>query len=303
MYLNKRAISNVTAHSIPASFSTNASAVGRNLLQSALDYVLQYLQICFRWTARQSRQAIVALWQALRIADILHFILRVTFRILWWCAFVLATIISVTIIVNIGYWVLPKLWEIYNKSRKRRLRERRQIEEREQREAFLSELRAKQAADAAAKEEARLQQAREDEAIKNKLERDEEKRKSIAKAAYIRWETKCNQVFQDRASMTELPFPPLLRCTTLDCEAFLKSPVPACPHNVKQFLRESGFFSLELLKRQKHLWHPDRFRSCREELRPDFSLRANSLFVIMDPWYKELKENSSTVRYGGEVGE
>jgi hypothetical protein len=175
MYLIQRATSNISAHGMLASLSTNISYAGRNILQNAIDFVFRYLQICIRWTARQSHQAGAVLWRALRIADLLPFAQPITFRIIKWCGIALATIIGVKIIVNIGYWGFHKLLE----TRKRRL------EERKRRAAYLSELRTKLAAEAAAIEDARVRQAREDQAIKDKLKRDEEENLSQTKLERI----------------------------------------------------------------------------------------------------------------------
>jgi len=98
--------------------------------------------------------------------------------------------------------------------------------------------------------------------------------------------------------MTKFPFPPLPRCTHTDCPRFLKFPVAACEHNVKQFFIGSGNDSLKVVKRQRLLWHEDRFASCPVALRPEFRRLANSLFVVLDPWYEVLKReqaNSSSV--------
>ena len=122
-----------------------------------------------------------------------------------WCGIALATIISVKIIVNIGYWGFHKLLE----SRKRRLEERRRSEERKRRAAYLSELHTKLAAEAAAIEDARVRQAREDQAIKDKLKRDEEESQTKARADYVKWEKECDIVFRNKALMTKFPFPPV----------------------------------------------------------------------------------------------
>jgi hypothetical protein len=45
----------------------------------------------------------------LKIADPLNSLQLITLRILRWCGIALATTIRVTIIVNIGYWSLPRL--------------------------------------------------------------------------------------------------------------------------------------------------------------------------------------------------
>lgn len=160
--------------------------------------------------------------------------------------------------------------------------------------AYQNELRTRQAAEAAAMKEARLRQAREDQAIKDKLRRDEEEKEIKARADYMSWQKECDSVFRNKVSMTKFPFPPLPRCTNTDCPGFLENAVPACQHNVKQFFRGSGNFSLEFLKHQRNLWHEDRFASCREDLRPEFRRLANSLFVVLDPWYEELKGRQAT---------
>ena len=67
---------------------------------------------------------------------------------------------------------------------------------------------------------------------------------NIAKADYIRREKECNVAFQDKASMTKFPFPPLPRCTTNpSCIAYLKFSAPAYQDNVKHFLQRSALFS------------------------------------------------------------
>lgn len=96
-------------HGSLASVTTNLSYAGRNILQNATDFVFRYLQICLRWTARQIRQAIAALWRALRITDLLHSSYLILLRILTLCGIALAIAVGVTTTVHIGYWGLPKL--------------------------------------------------------------------------------------------------------------------------------------------------------------------------------------------------
>jgi len=280
----QRATSNVTAHGLLASLTTNISYTGRNILQKAVDLILRGLQTCLQWIAYWSCQAIATVWRALKSSHTLQAIFLILLRIFKWCSIALATAIGVTVIIHIGYWGLPKLLKIYNESRVRRLEDRRQNEERKRRAVYLSELRARQAAEATAMKEARLQRAREDQVIKDKLKRDEEQRRIKARAGYMNWEEECDRFFRDKASMAKLPFPPLSRCTHTDCPRFLKYPVAACEHNVKQFFIGSGNDLLKVVKRQRLLWHEDRFASCPEALRPEFRRLANSLFVVLDPW-------------------
>lgn len=289
MYLIERGASNTTAHGILASLTTNISCGARNLLKHATNFVSRYLQIYFRWTVRWGYQAIAALYRASRIPDLLYYIRLIFLRTLKWCGIALACIVGIQITVNLGYWGLPKLWQIYKQSRQRSLEERQENEQIKRRAAYLDELRAHQAAEAAAIKVARMRQVQEEQAIKDKLKKNEEQRHIKARADYKSWEEECDNLFQDKASMTQFPFPPLPRCTQVDCSGCLKTPVPACEHNVKQFFKGSGNFSLALLKRQRQLWHEDRFVSCPTELRPEFKRLANSLFVVLGPWYESLK--------------
>ncbi|KAL5322904.1 hypothetical protein ACEPPN_010883 [Leptodophora sp. 'Broadleaf-Isolate-01'] len=124
--------------------------------------------------------------------------------------------------------------------------------------------------------EARLRRAREDQAIKDKLRRDEEKRRIQARADYVNWEKEYDTVFRDKSSMTKFPFPPLPRYTDTDCPRFLKIPVAAYQHNVKQFFKGSGNDSLFSSV-------SDSFGTRTIALRPEFIRLANSLPVVLDP--------------------
>lgn len=293
MYLIQPAIPNMGVGGIAKSFTTKAAANVKNLLHNAIDSIAQNLQLCLRWTSSHVSSAIAALWRASRIEDLLHLIKLLVLRILKWCGIALVTVLGIMIIWRLGYWGLPKLWSICMESLERSMEERLRNNERRRLAAAEDELRLKQAAQAARLKEAKLRQIREEQAIKDRLRREEEDRQAKGKADYARWEKECDIVFRDKSTMTKFPFPPLSRCTNLHCWAFTKIPVPACKDNVKQFLRGSGRFSIDLLKHQKNLWHEDRFTSCREDLKPEFQRLANSLFVVLYPLYEELKETAA----------
>ncbi|QPH16141.1 hypothetical protein C2857_000705 [Epichloe festucae Fl1] len=268
-------------------------------IHQALAALLHFLQLI----ALRIHQALAALWHfilliALRIhqalAALWHFILLIALRILKWCSIAFAIFIGVQITVYVGYWGMRKLLQIYAEKRKRRLEEIRQAEEGERQAAMIREGHARRAAEA----DAKLRQARERQARENQQKRDEEQRQIEARERYTKWEQECDSAFYDKASMTQFPFPPLPRCTDPTCQEFDRTPASACQHNFKQFLVGSGKFSLQLLKSQRRLWHEDRFMSCRADLQPEFRRLANSLFVVLDPMYKELnakQANSSGV--------
>lgn len=287
MYLIQRAISNTFARGIAPLVPTTISESTKNLLQAAINFVLRYLRICLRWTTSQIHRAITALWVALRVEDVLHFIQVICIYILKWCGIALATVAGVIIVGRVGYWGLPKLWNIYTERRRRKLEEERWNNARKQQERLQEERLAKQAAAAAALRESNARKAREEQAIKVRVRLEEEERRAKARTDYQKWEHEREVAFRDKASMTSLPFPPLPRCTTPSCPALAKRPPPACRHNVKQFLQGSGEFSSAFLKHQRSYWHEDRFASCREDLRLDFQRRANTLFVILQSLYEE----------------
>ncbi|KFY14799.1 hypothetical protein V492_02406 [Pseudogymnoascus sp. VKM F-4246] len=284
------ATSNTTIGVLAARLTTEESDYWKSLLRDILRGV---------W------QGISAVWRALRIGDFLLFILSILLFIIKWCFFILlsiflfiltwciivsAIVISIRTIWRAVYWGLPQLWKICRESRRRRLQEQRWNNEIRRHEARRAELCAKQAADAAASKADKLRKAQEEQALKDELRRQEAKRQAKLKADYKRWKMECDIAFRDKPSMTKFPFPPLPRCTHLNCFAFAKVPTPACPHNVKQFLKGSGVFSMRFLRLERYRWHPDRFSTCREDLKPEFQRLAVSLSKLLNSWYKELEE-------------
>lgn len=274
-------MSNATIDDITATLTTKTLSSVKNIFRTAIDFVIRYLRIGLQWLGHQTYEAIAAVWRALRIGDLLHFLQFTILLLLKWLGIGLAIIIGTPIIWRVGHWGLPKLLEIYKERQRRKLEEERLNNARKRRAA-------EQAERAAVLEEARLRRAREEQAVKDKLHREEEERQAKCKADYANWEKECETAFQDRASMTRFPFPKLPRCTELECVALAKNPAPACQHNVKQFLKGSGRFSVKLLKDQIKLWHEDRFAPCREDLRPEFQRLATSLFVALFPLYEEM---------------
>ncbi|KFY22844.1 hypothetical protein V491_02697 [Pseudogymnoascus sp. VKM F-3775] len=279
MHLAERATSDTTSSAITTKLTTTKPDDGKNLLQTVIDIVLQYLSIGLIW-----------IWRTLRIEDILRFILLLFLTILKWYAIGMAVTFCTWIICRVGYWGLPKLWEIsreiYRESQRRKLEEQWRKNEIKRQTKLLAE----RTANEAAIKEAMLRKAQEEQAIKDRLRREEEMRQIKSKEAFIRWERDCDIAFRNKGSMTKFPFPPLPRCTDINCVAFTESPAPACKHNVKQFLKSSGHFTMEFLKDEKNRWHEDRFTLCRDDLKPQFRRLANSLFVILNPLYEELKK-------------
>lgn len=298
-----------TAHGITTSLTEYVSQGWKSPFRYALDWIVRYSKEALRWIACRFHRVKDALSKLLllivnriykAIAALFHSIILKVLRILKWFSIAFAIVIGAQITVCVGYWSVRKLLQVYREKRERRLEERRQAEEREQQAALIREVHARQAAEA----DAKLRQAQERQALEAQLKRDEEQRKIEARERYMKWEQECDSAFFDKASMTQFPFPPLPRCTDPTCREFLQTPVSACQHNVKQFLVGSGKFSLQLLKSQRLLWHEDRFMSCRADLQPEFRRLAKSLFVVVDPMYKELKAkqaNSLGFEQSGEV--
>lgn len=285
---------------IAKSSTTKAAGHVKNLLQTAIDFIVRALKISLLWTSSQIYSAIAALWRALRIEDLLYLIKILVLRVLKWSGIALLTVLGIVIICRLGHWGLPKLWNVCMRSLERSIEKRLRNNERRRLEVIEAERRLEHAAQAARLaaatlrqaerlKEAKLRQAREEQAMKDKLRRDEQERQAKAKADYMRWEKECDMAFRNKPAMTKFPFPPLAKCTNPKCEAFTERPVQACPDNVKQFFKGSGYFSTDLIKEQTHRLHGDRFASCRGDLKPEFQRLANSLFKILRPWHEELR--------------
>lgn len=271
------------------------------LLPALLKTIFRGLKSGLQWTGRHLWAAIVALWQASGVERLLRFIGLTIVSILKWVGIALASVIGLVIVMNLVIWGLPKLLTI---------RERRREEQRLRLAAILAKERQEQAAEAARVERERARQAREAaaaraekdrrrrarelQAAKERQQREEEQRKQRAQAEFQTWEAEFERTVEKVTTIRKLPIPPLARCTIPGCDAFAKSsPVPVCQHNVRQFFQDSGRPLEELLKRQTTLWHPDRFRSCRKELRREFERLANTMFVILRPWYEEVRERTA----------
>lgn len=274
---------------------------GKRLWQTVISLVWRYIQIGARWTGRSVLWALKALYQGLGLPAILQSIQSLVLATLKWCGIALIVIVGGPIVALGVYWCTRKLLQVYCDDRQRRLEERRLDEAIARHEAYLSRLQARQASEAAAAtsaREAKLQAAQEAKAaedeLKRKLRAAEQQKREQLRVQFEDWEKEIDGIFHNRSSMTRFPFPPLPRCTHYGCRAFLEHPVPACPHNVEQFLRGSGKYSLRLVKEQRNLWHEDRFASCRTDLKPEFKRLANSLFVVLDPMYEELKSRAAS---------
>lgn len=294
MYLSQRATSNSTIQGI---ITLATSQGGGDQSRNAIEVVFEFLGICLRWTARQVYRAIAALLRGLKVPELLDFIFRALFQILKWCSIGLAIAVGVPVTIQVGYWGVQKLLQMRHERRMKQHNEILRKEQEEFHEADMRERQARRKAERLREEEERQRRERENEAIKAKLKREEEQRLKEAREIFMMWDKECALVLCNKASMAKFPFPPLPRCTVPGCPMLTKT--AACKHNVRQFFEGSGELSFQLLKRHRHLWHEDRFASCREELRKEFRRLANSLFVALDPLYEEFKAketNHSTGR-------
>lgn len=256
-----------------------------SILQAALRLLFQGLKTTLQWTGRQCLWILSSLYHLLKIPEILIFFKNLALQTLKWCGITLATVAGGIIMWKLGMWAIQRLLVLYIEYRERQIEQLLRIERQE------AHKRQETAAQAA-----RLRRAAERQALISAQER----KIAARKATYMAWEKKYKTAFLDKPTMTQFPSPPLSPCIERDCREFAKKE-SACKHNVEQFLRSSGKFSLELVKEQRTHWHPDKFSSCRKDLKADFTKRAESLFRVLQPMYEELKrKEAATAKTDGQ---
>jgi hypothetical protein len=69
-----------------------------------------------------------------------------------------------------------------------------------------------------------------------------------------------------------------------DCCRSLKESdtgIAVCAHDLERLLRGSGAYTVDFLKSERNMWHPDKFaRYCHPNFRDDLKAKAGSLFVL-----------------------
>jgi hypothetical protein len=73
--------------------------------------------------------------------------------------------------------------------------------------------------------------------------------------------------------------------------------VRACKHDIERLIRGSGQYSLAWLRKERLVWHPDRFgQKCDVDFRSELVKKATTLYAIFEELLHEAMEQEN----GGE---
>lgn len=100
------------------------------------------------------------------------------------------------------------------------------------------------------------------------------------------WQSACEDDIRRKKVLSTFPHLPVsvLFCTDPSCKSFKEEPgsFRACQHDVERFLRASGEYGYAWLKKQRLIWHPDRFGNrCDPDHREELKKKAEQLFQIL----------------------
>lgn len=116
------------------------------------------------------------------------------------------------------------------------------------------------------------------------LDLSERKKDTEPQAAWQKFDKDTDELFNSRA-ITDFPN---MRgymdvCTSHACQAVKQdqSLLGICSHDLEELLRGSGEYSLDWLKNERNMWHPDRFaRFCMPEHAERLKVKAQEMFVL-----------------------
>ncbi|KAH8713599.1 hypothetical protein HC256_006727 [Beauveria bassiana] len=249
-----------------------------SVLQKVLDIVFQYLNAGLRWVGRHGLQIMSTIFQTLKIGEMLNLVKFLVLQILKWYAIATAVVYGGIAIFKLGRWARRELSEYRNQQQfQANIRGMfRQMEWNEQQEPQTPQEPVSSA---------------DYPSERQPLLNTEARRKAKVKAEFVKWEQTFDMALRDKSTMVRFPFPELSPCADSRCQAFADTRV--CEHNLESFFRNSGRYSLQIVKEHRFRWHPDKFECCREEQKQEFTKLANSLFVALGPMYERLKDEES----------
>jgi hypothetical protein len=165
--------------------------------------------------------------------------------------------------------------------RRRRARQK----EGEKREEKKRQAKAKKEAKRQRKEEeARKAGAQEAERIRR--EEEEEVLAEELQLKYVLWQSSWEADVRAKRLLTIFPHLPIAVCTCneVSCKSRkVPGSLMACQHDVEPFFRASGMYSLAWLRKERLLWHPDRFgQRCDPDFRAELRRKATELYAIFE---------------------
>ena len=163
-----------------------------------------------------------------------------------------------------------------------------QIRRAQQHAAWERGRRQREAAERAARVQARPTDNTMRDALRREALRAQQQKEDVR--LYHQWRKACDETFHHPTTTTSLPLPPSLPCTELDCHP--SETTRTCTHRMKRLLLGAGvsqpkggssqFRSLLIAERLR--WHPD--RSCIIQMQkcqvPNATVFATEVFQIFD---------------------
>ena len=106
------------------------------------------------------------------------------------------------------------------------------------------------------------------------------------RAKYELWRGGIESEIVQRRVLTTFSHLPRSACTCqlLECQQRkIDTRLMACSHGVEGFLRASGIYNKEWLRRERLMWHPDRFgQRCDVDYRRELAFKAMAMYAIFE---------------------
>ena len=154
-------------------------------------------------------------------------------------------------------------------ARKWREQRRRLREEEERKEADENEAEEKRKAREAQARQERLAQEAEELTLQ-----------------YVLWRTAWENDFLRKKMLTVFPHIPRKICTCFEISCVprkVDTGLLACQHDVEKFLRSSECYNVAWLRKERLIWHPDRFgQRCDPDFRKELKRKATEMYAIYE---------------------
>lgn len=104
---------------------------------------------------------------------------------------------------------------------------------------------------------------------------------------FVLWQSSYETDILTKKKLTTFPHLPYAACICKEVSCVARKQEPgslrACQHDVERLLRASGLYSLAWLRKERLLWHPDRFgQRCDPDFRPELRKKATELYAIFE---------------------
>lgn len=168
--------------------------------------------------------------------------------------------------------------------RRAELEEKRRAKEAAQREKEKAQEEARARAKAVKEEAARKERWRKTQEELAAKARAREKEKEDLKRLAAAWVTRRKIAFKNIASLTKFPDPPASQCKCAEESCKMRKAEPgalkACLHDVERLVRQDPNFSHKWLRKERLVWHPDRWARAPAAKRDEFTKKAGQLFIM-----------------------